>query len=126
MIAAPRLVDRYRSLAHLEDAVTLQTIIERASAGEPRGIEVIGQAGEWLGVALASIANTLFPDHIAIAGGLSAASDLLIAPASRVFREMASTAARERTTIAKATLGPLASLMGAAWPFWQFTSSAAE
>lgn len=118
MIGAPRLVDRYRSLAHREEVTTLQTIIERANAGDERAADVIVEAGEWLGVALSSIANTLFPDHIAIAGGLSAAGDLLIAPAYRVFREVASTAAREKTTVAKATLGPVASLMGAAWPFW--------
>ncbi len=119
MIGAPALVDRFRSLAQLHEAVTLQTVIERAGAGDQRAAQVIVQAGEWLGVALASIANMLFPDHIAIAGGLSAAGDLLIAPASRVFQDLASTAVRQRATITRATLGPLASLSGAAWPFWR-------
>ncbi|MGH9620309.1 MAG: ROK family protein, partial [Bryobacteraceae bacterium] len=119
MIGALALVDRFRSLAHPHEAVTLQTVIERAGAGDQRAAQVIVQAGEWLGVALASIANMLFPDHIAIAGGLSAAGDLLIAPASRVFQDLASTAVRQRATITRATLGPLASLSGAAWPFWR-------
>jgi glucokinase len=119
MIGAPALVDRFRRLAHLEEAVTLLAIIERANAGDQRAAQVIAQAGEWLGVALASIANILFPDRIAIAGGLSAAGNLLIAPASRVFQDLASTAVRQRITIARATLGARASLTGAAWPFWQ-------
>lgn len=119
MISAPALVDRFRMMAHLEEAVTLQAIIEQANAGDQRAAQVIVEAGEWLGVALASIANILFPDRIAIAGGLSAAGDLLIAPASRVFQDLASTAVREKTTVVRATLGPLAPLTGAAWPFWR-------
>lgn len=119
MIGAPALIDRFSTLAHLDEPVTLQVIIERANAGDQRATEVIAQAGEWLGVALASMANILFPDRIAIAGGLSAAGDLLIAPAWRVFRELASAAVRQRAIISQATLGPHAPLVGAAWPFWQ-------
>jgi glucokinase len=119
MIGAPMLAIRFREITHVDEVVTLQAIIERAKAGDPSATEVIAQAGEWLGIALASIANMLFPDHIAIAGGLSAAGDLLITAADRVFREVASVKARHRTRLARATLGPLAPLVGAAWPFWQ-------
>lgn len=118
LIGSPRLMDRFRNLAHVEQAVTLQEVIKGANAGDRDAAEVIVEAGEYLGVALASIANILFPDRIAIAGGLSAAGDSLIEPARLVFQELASTATRQGTIILKATLGPLASLAGASWPFW--------
>lgn len=121
VIGAQALVNRYTSLAHPDETVTLQTIVERANAGDQNAAGVIMEAGEWLGVALASIANMLFPDRIAIAGGLSAACDLLVLPARRVFEELAGTAVRHGTKISKAALGPRAPLVGAAWPFWVLT-----
>ena len=118
MISAPALAERYRSHADIHENVTLRNVIEAANAGEQRAMDVIHEAGEWLGVALASMANILLPDHITIAGGLSAALDLLVEPADRVFRDSASIIARSHTTLAIATLRSTASLVGAAWPFW--------
>jgi glucokinase len=65
------------------------------------------------------MSNVLFPDHIAIAGGLSAAGDFVLKPAERVFRESASVLARSSASFSKATLGAMAPLIGAAWPFWE-------
>jgi glucokinase len=118
MISAPALAERYRSRAGVHENVTLRNVIEAANAGDQHAMDVIHEAGEWLGVALASMANALLPDHITIAGGLSAALDLLVEPANRVFRDSASIIARSHTTLAIATLRSTASLVGAAWPFW--------
>jgi glucokinase len=93
-------------------------VIEAAQSGEPVAVEVLETAGEWLGMAVASMANTFFPDHIAIAGGLSAAGGLVLEPAERVFRETACEFARSRATFSSAALGSTATLIGAAWPFW--------
>jgi len=65
------------------------------------------------------MANTFFPDHIAIAGGLSAAGDIVMLPAERVFRETACELARSGATFGCATLGSSATLIGAAGPFWK-------
>lgn len=125
-LAGPVLLERYRNLASASGEVTLSDVIQRAMNGDLYAQATINQAGEDLGVALASMANILFPDHIAIAGGLSAAGDLLLQPAIRMFRQFAGTAVCEKASVALATLGPLAPLIGAAWPFWPTDSRASN
>jgi glucokinase len=118
MVSAPAVAARYRTAAGLVEEVTLRDVILEAQSGNAKAASVLRDAGEWLGVAIASMANTFFPDHIAIAGGLSAAGDFVLDPAQRVFRETACVLARENVTFARAELGPMATLIGAAWPFF--------
>ena len=112
MISAPLVAERAQ-------ASSLREAIDAANDGNARAIAALTQAGEWLGLAIASMANTFFPDHIAIAGGLSAAGDLVLKPAEQVFRESASVLARSEVTFVRAKLGASATLIGAAWPFWE-------
>jgi glucokinase len=119
MVSAPLIGERYRQSAGIEHTLTLRDVIESAEAGTPLAISVLRETGEWLGIAIASLANLFFPDHIAIAGGLSAAGDFALRPAEEVFRRSACVLARSNTTFTRATLGPHATLIGAAWPFWE-------
>lgn len=118
LISAPVLADRFSRLVGLNQAVPLRTVIDKGLQGDADAVRVLTEAGEWLGVAIASMANILFPDQIAIAGGLSAAGDLIVSSAERLFRQSAGTAVSARATIGKAKLGSQASLAGAASPFW--------
>ncbi len=119
MISAVSLARHYATITHKENEMTLRDVIEGAEAGDTSAISILASAGEWLGMAIASMANTFFPDHIAIAGGLSAGGDFVLKPAERVFREAACVLARQSATFTRATLGSMATLIGAAWPFWQ-------
>jgi glucokinase len=119
MVSAPAIAERYKRATGAQSDITLRDVIEQAQAGESRAIRELESAGGWLGVAIASLANAFFPDHIAIAGGLSAAGDLVLAPAERVFRETACVLARSGATFTRAKLGSMATLIGAAWPFWE-------
>jgi glucokinase len=118
MISAPVLAREFARRSHTSAQVSLRNVIDEAAAGDQVARSVLSEAGEWLGLAIASMANFLFPDHIAIAGGLSAAGDLVLSPAETVFRESAAVFARENVTFSKALLGSSATLIGAAWPFW--------
>lgn len=118
MLSAPALAEQYRGRARLSQETTLRDVITAAQSREPIAVSILTEAGEWLGMAIASMANILFPDRIAIAGGLSAAGELVLEPARRVFFHSAAVFARSQTSISLATLGPMATLMGAAWPFW--------
>jgi len=118
LVSAPVLAQRYQKLTRNTEETTLRDVICDAQSGEPMAIEILQQAGEWLGVAVASISNIFFPDHIAIAGGLSAAGPLVLGPAERVFRDSACVLARSNVTFSQAALGSMATLIGAAWPFW--------
>lgn len=118
MVSAPALAAEYKQRAGLAGDVSLRDVITAALSNEPIAISILTEAGEWLGMAVASMANTLFPDHIAFAGGLSAAAELVLEPARRVFCRSAAVFARSQTTLSLATLGSMATLIGAGWPFW--------
>lgn len=118
LVSAPAISGEYKKRAGAVSAVSLRDVIEAAESRDETAIAVLEEAGEWLGIAIASLANTLFPDHISIAGGLSAAGDFVLRPAERAFREPAAVLARSHTTFTRAKLGTMATLIGAAWPFW--------
>jgi glucokinase len=117
LISAPVLAERYREKRGASSNVSLRDVISAARDGDDVAMSIIREAGEWLGIAAASMANIFFPDRIAIAGGLSAAGDLLMEPAENAFRRSASEFARSRASLCQAALGPMATLTGAAWPF---------
>lgn len=62
------------------------TIQRAARAGDPLALHLWEQAGERLGIALASLVNILNPEWIVLAGGLSRAGNLLVAPLKRAIR----------------------------------------
>ena len=119
LVSAPYLAREYQMMTSGAGEVTLRDVIQQARSGDVAAVDVLARAGEWLGVAVASMSNIFFPDHIAIAGGLSAAEDLVLEPAERVFRESACLLARSKASFTRATLGSMATLVGAAWPFWR-------
>lgn len=92
---------------------TGKTVTDAALAGDKTAIEVVGEIGRHLGVALASLANVFEPDVIVIGGGVAAVGELLIAPARQ---ELASRALppMNRTPVVLAELGPEAGMIGAA------------
>jgi glucokinase len=119
LISAPALAHRYKIATGCKECVSLRDVIAAAENGNNSAIEILRDAGAALGIAIASLANTFFPDQIAIAGGLSAAGEFVIEPAEKAFREAASVLARSGTKLSRASLGPNATLIGAAWPFWK-------
>jgi glucokinase len=119
LVSAPALAERFAQQSGLTSEISLRDVIEAANDGNTVALSILTEAGEHLGIAIASMANTLFPDHIAVAGGLSAAGDSVLKVAEQVFRDSASILARSNVTFSCAALGPSATLIGAVWPFWK-------
>lgn len=117
MVSAPAVAERFRERAGLGAEVSLRDTIEAARKGDRIAVSLLEETGEWLGVAIASLASTFFPDRIAVAGGLSEGGDLVMKAVERAFERHAGTFARTQTTLSRATLGSRATLIGAAWPF---------
>jgi predicted NBD/HSP70 family sugar kinase len=117
MVSAPAVAARFRKGA------TLRDVIDTARGRDTAAIQLLEETGEWLGIAIASMAQTFFPDHIAIAGGLSESGDYLMRGVERAFQAHAGDFARSQTTLTRAVLGARATLIGAAWPFFQPRSS---
>ncbi|MGH9614272.1 MAG: ROK family protein [Bryobacteraceae bacterium] len=116
MAGAEAIAARWRSSSAGARGATLRDVIAAAREGDGNAREVLRESGRLLGVALATLTNILSPDRIAIAGGLSEADELILAPAEEALRASASTYFEERVTISKAALGVHATLVGAACP----------
>ena len=67
------------------DAITGPSVTAAAIEGEQTAIELLADVGTWLGQGIANLAAALDPDLVVIGGGVSAAGDLLLQPARRMF-----------------------------------------
>lgn len=70
-------------------AVTPLVLQQAAQRGDRLARRIWQEAGERLGVALASLVNIFNPDRIVVAGGVARAGRLILAPAQRVMRRRA-------------------------------------
>jgi glucokinase len=89
-------------------------ITDLANEGDPvacAAMEVIGRA---LGVGLANIVNIFNPQVIVIGGGVSAAGELLLAPARDVMRRRALAPNKDIVRVEAARFGAEAGMVGAA------------
>jgi len=89
------------------------TVGEAARQGDETALSVYADAGRYLGVAFASLANVFDPEMIVIGGGAAAAGDLLLDPARDELRRRALKPMNE-TPVVEAQLGPDAGMIGAA------------
>ena len=67
------------------EAITGPSVTAAALEGEHTAIELLADVGAWLGQGIANLAAALDPDLFVIGGGVSAAGDLLLVPARRMF-----------------------------------------
>jgi glucokinase len=96
-------------------AITGPLITQAAKDGDPTSIELLEDAGRWLGVGLASLAAAFDPGCFIIGGGVSDAEDLLLGPARESFhRSLVGRGYRPEAEIKIAALGPEAGVVGAA------------
>ncbi len=90
-------------------------ITEAARAGDPLSVELLVDVGRWLGVGLAGMTAAFDPSCIVVGGGVSAAGELLLAPAREAFaRALVGRGYRTEPVIVAAALGPEAGFVGAA------------
>jgi glucokinase len=90
-------------------------ITEAAREGDQTARELLGEIGHWLGVGIANLAAAFDPGTFVIGGGVSAAGDLLLAPARATFaRQLTGRGYRPEARIVAAELGNDAGLIGAA------------
>ncbi len=89
-------------------------VLDLAREGDEAALEVLREAGTWLGIGLATFVNIFDPEVIAIGGGLSEAGDLVLEPARRELRLRSHSPSRDLVEIRKATLGVNSGMLGAA------------
>jgi glucokinase len=97
-----------------EHAIPPGSTIERARQGEPGALAALDLLGRRLGVGIANAINTFDPDLVVVGGGVSAAGELLLAPAREEAARFTLTGVGTRTRICRARYGPHAGVRGAA------------
>lgn len=97
---------------------SFRELVHDSQEGNPDACVLIEEAGNWLGIAAASLTNIFFPDRIAIAGGLSQAGDAFITAAQQSFHAHGGTFPVECASLVRASTGEHATLLGAAASFF--------
>ncbi|MGH3976325.1 MAG: ROK family glucokinase [Pseudonocardiaceae bacterium] len=95
--------------------ITGRMVTQAAAAGDVTALRCFEVIGTWLGRGLAGLAAILDPGLFIIGGGVSAAGEVVRAPASASFRQYLTGAShRPIAKLRIAELGPQAGLVGAA------------
>jgi glucokinase len=92
-------------------------VVRRAREGDAECVAVLARAGRYLGAGISGLANIFNPDAFIIGGGVSAAGDLILAPAIDEYRARA-LPPNARAEVVLATLGPAAGTIGAGLLAW--------
>lgn len=114
--ADPQYAATVLSLAGGDASAIEGTMVSAAAAdGDAFAIEQLARLGGWLGEGIASLAAVLDPGVVALGGGVSAAGDLLLAPAEAAYREhLTGRGHRPYAEFRLAQLGNRAGMIGAA------------
>jgi glucokinase len=95
--------------------ITGDTVTAAAGDGDAGALELLRQAGWWLGRGMAALAAVLDPGCFVVGGGVAEAGDLLLDAARESFREhLPARGYRGEARIVLAGLGTEAGLIGAA------------
>ena len=89
-------------------------VTELAHDGDEAAIEVLAEAGRWLGLGIVTLVNALNPELVIVGGGAGQAGDLLLGPAREVLAERGLPPNRELVKLVPAHLGSEAGMIGAA------------
>ncbi|GAA1764322.1 MULTISPECIES: ROK family glucokinase [Streptomonospora] len=103
------------AVAGTPSLITGSLVSELARSGDMACVELLEEAGGWLGLGLANLAAAFDPDLFVIGGGVSQSGELLLEPARRAFRRtLTGRGHRPEPRIVSAELGNEAGLIGAA------------
>jgi predicted NBD/HSP70 family sugar kinase len=120
LIGAGALADR--TSTHLSGGRTsalrrgsgVDAIVEAALAGDEVAREIVGEAGAYLGIAVASLLNLLNPAIVVLGGPLTASGDILLDPIRATVRDRSLFRSVAEARIVTSELGDNAIAVGAA------------
>lgn len=97
-----------------------------AQQGDTLAHEILKEAGELLGVGLASVLNVLDLRYVIIGGGISAADAFVFEAIERSVRSRVLKPSKEHIRVVPAQLGNTAGMLGAASLIWPRTAAEGE
>jgi glucokinase-like ROK family protein len=96
------------------EKVTVDAIVNAALAGDPVARQVVHEAAEHLGIAVAGMVSMLNPALVIVGGGLSRVGDLLLDPLRDVIGRRSSITSVAGTEVRAGDLGEQTTALGAA------------
>ncbi|MHB0949696.1 MAG: ROK family protein, partial [Gemmatimonadaceae bacterium] len=99
------------------ERITAQTVYDAAAQGDAVAHEIVRDTARYLGAGLANLLNTLNPDTVVVAGGVTAAGDALFVPLRAEVRRRAFRPAVDACRIVPAELPGTAGVVGAVATF---------
>lgn len=97
------------------EAIDGELVTRLARNGDPASMDLVAEAGEWLGLGLANLAAALDPGTFVIGGGLGSASTGLLEAAEASYRrQLTGRGYRPFARVLRARLGADAGLVGSA------------
>lgn len=97
------------------DLVDGPMVTQAALQGDPAALAAFEEVGTWLGTGVANLVAALDPEVVVVGGGVSAAGDLVLAPArTELARALVGAADRVVPPVLRAAHGPEAGAVGAA------------
>ncbi len=94
--------------------ISIPVLTEAAGAGDALAAQVVQEAAEHLGIAVAGLLNLMNPEMVILGGGLMQVQELLLEPLRQVVRNRTLVASVAVTEIRVSELGPKAVAVGAA------------
>jgi glucokinase len=98
------------------ESITAETVVAAAQQGDGVALEILGQAGRFLGIGCANLASILEPERIVVGGGLAEVGELLLAPIREAMEKWCYLIAQGyiHVELVPAELGDDAGIVGAA------------
>jgi glucokinase-like ROK family protein len=93
---------------------TIDAIEDAALAGDPIALQVVREAGEYLGIAIAGLLNIMNPARVIVGGGLSRLGELLLSTVRRSISGRTLVSSIAPTDVVTSDLGARAVALGAA------------
>jgi glucokinase len=119
-VAGPDLAQRFREAVAgqplaLPETIDGRYVAELAAQGQPQARQVFQQAGQALGVAIATMAHLFDINFYVIGGSVAQAGDLLLEPTRAAVRYRAFESIGSRVKVVASPLGDDAAILGCAW-----------
>ncbi|HZG15256.1 MAG TPA: ROK family transcriptional regulator [Candidatus Bathyarchaeia archaeon] len=95
------------------ETISGELVYRAARRGDELSRELLARTGEYLGVGLANLINTLNPSRIIVSGGVSKAGELVLEPLQKTVAARSLQSSAEAVTIVTSQLGEHAMAIGA-------------
>jgi glucokinase len=97
---------------------TFRSLVDASQRNESIALGLLAEAGQWLGMAAASLSSVFFPDRIAVAGGLCLAGDAFFVAATTALQDYGGSFPLADLSLVRASTGEHATILGAAACFF--------